>query len=100
MNTAVYNALALKDKHRKTWRDKPESYWLARLVGEVGELAGALVGDHDDSPDWELQQIAAICLNWLEMRDKRLPSICARTRACSRGGHGDGSFAALGEQEE
>lgn len=61
--------LRLKLEHVKTWRDKPESYWFARLVQEVGELGSSLVGDHDDSPDWELAQIAAICLNWLEMRE-------------------------------
>ena len=55
-------------QHSKTWRDKPESYWLARLMQEVGELGSSLVGDHDDPPEWELKQIAAICLNWIDMR--------------------------------
>lgn len=58
----------LKEYHKETWRDKPEDYWLARLMQEVGELSGTLVGSHDDSTEWELVQIAAICLNWLEMR--------------------------------
>lgn len=56
------------------WRDKPDSYWLARLMEEVGELAGSLVGDHDDPPEWELTQIAGICINWLEMRAALRPS--------------------------
>lgn len=60
--------LELKNSHSNTWRDKPESYWFARLSQEVGELGSSLVGDHEDSPDWELNQIASICLNWLEMR--------------------------------
>lgn len=53
---------------RSLWREKPESYWLARLMEEIGELAGTLVGDHDDPTDLELTQIAGICINWLEMR--------------------------------
>lgn len=64
--------IALKEKHRETWRDMPESYWLARLMQEVGELGSSLVGDHDDPPEWELMQISAICLNWLEMRDPQV----------------------------
>lgn len=51
--------------HQTTWVDQPDSYWTARLMQEVGELASALVGDHADSPDWELEQIASICINWL-----------------------------------
>lgn len=35
---------------------------------EVGELAGSLVGDHEGPPEWELRQIVAICINWLDMR--------------------------------
>lgn len=58
-------------EHRETWRDKPEDYWLARLMQEVGEAASSLVGDHDDPVEWELTQIAAICINWLEMRRER-----------------------------
>lgn len=66
MNEAV---LDLKRKHSETWRDMPESYWLARLMEEVGELASSVVGDHKDPVEWELTQIAAICLNWLDMRE-------------------------------
>lgn len=70
MNT---NAVVdLKEKHCETWRDMPESYWLARLMQEVGELGSSLVGDHDDPVEWELMQIAAICLNWLEMRNPQV----------------------------
>lgn len=68
---SVEFVLALKEQHKETWRDEEESYWLARLMQEVGELGSSLVGDHEDSPDWELSQIAAICLNWLEMRNAR-----------------------------
>lgn len=54
--------------YRTHWRDREEGYWLARLVQEFGELAGSLVGNHDDAPEHELTQIASICINWLEMR--------------------------------
>lgn len=68
MASVTDRVLQLKQEHAQTWRDQPESYWLARLMQESGELASSLVGDHDDPPEWELTQIAAICLNWLEMR--------------------------------
>lgn len=72
-NDAVLDDVkTLQQKHRATWRDMPESYWFARLVQEIGELGSSLVGDHDDPPDWELTQIAAISINWLEMRRDRL----------------------------
>ena len=62
---------ALQAKYKDQWRDEPESYWLARLMQEVGELSSSLVGDHEDSPEHELQQIASIALNWLEMRGQQ-----------------------------
>jgi hypothetical protein len=64
--------LELARKHAETWRDQPESYWFCRLMEEVGELGASLEDDHDDPPEWELRQIASICLNWLEMRKDRL----------------------------
>jgi hypothetical protein len=54
--------LKLKNDHSHTWRDKPSIHWLRGLC-EV-----ALCGLHRHSPDTELRQIAAIALNWLEMR--------------------------------
>jgi len=86
----VKETINLKEQHKETWRDKPESYWLARLMQEVGELGSSLVGDHDDPAEWELMQIAAICLNWLEMRNpktlprrsvKRVPTKCDHSMA-------------------
>ncbi len=70
----MQEALRLKEQHRATWRDEPETYWLARLIAEIGELSLALCGDkptkpHHHNPDMELAQIAAIVLNWLEMRE-------------------------------
>lgn len=67
MITPLVKVLNLKDKHRHTWRDKPAWYWYLGLFEEVVELALALMGIHKDKPEWELMQIAAICLNWLDM---------------------------------
>lgn len=64
-------AFDLQAEHVNTWRDKAEWYWLARFTEEVGELAGALVGNHVGPVEWELSQIAAIALNWLDMRANR-----------------------------
>ena len=60
--------------HLDTWSDKPELYWLGRLIQEVSELTLALTGsgehhgDKVDSPDEELVEIASIAINWLRHR--------------------------------
>ena len=61
----------LQSEHVNTWRDKAEWYWFARFSEEVGELGGALVGNHEGPVEWELSQVAAIALNWLDMRADR-----------------------------
>lgn len=63
--------LALKAEHAQTWRDKNDHFWLAGLVEEVLELTSALEGRHKHAPEVELTQIAAIALNWLELRALR-----------------------------
>lgn len=63
-----FGVWTLKEKYKTTWREQPESYWFYRLMEEVGELGASLANDHKDPPEWEMKQIAAICLNWLEMR--------------------------------
>ena len=63
---SIVYVLRLKREHLDTWRDRPDSYWFMRLSQEVGELGGSLVGDHPHPPEWELMQIASICLNWLD----------------------------------
>lgn len=50
------------------WRDKTEHWWYARLMQEVGELGDTFTGETKDPRAHELRQIAAICLNWLDMR--------------------------------
>ena len=59
---------ALVEKYSEQWRDKDDHYWLARLIQEVGELGSSLVGDHEDTPEHELKQIASIAINWLNKR--------------------------------
>lgn len=71
MTTKFVQVLELQRKHQDTWRDRPESYWFQRLAQEMGELGSSLADDHEHTPDHELEQIAAICLNWLEMREAR-----------------------------
>ena len=58
----------LKHQHRDTWRDRGQLKWAFGLLEEVAELMLSLVGLHRGPPEWELQQIAAIAWNWLEMR--------------------------------
>lgn len=64
-----YNVHAnlLQEKYKDYWREMPVSYWIAKLVQEVGEAAAASVGDHKDPLEWELIQIKAICGNMLDM---------------------------------
>lgn len=50
------------------WQSKGDSYWFYRLLEEVGELGASLANDHEHSPGYELEQIASICINWLEKR--------------------------------
>ena len=58
----------LVERYRWHWRDKPESYWLARLQEEVAELTLTLDEQHKGPVSLELREIASICLNWLDMR--------------------------------
>lgn len=58
--------IQLAEFHKDKWQDKDESYWLARLVEEVGELGASLADDHEHTPDVELRQISSICINWLK----------------------------------
>ena len=74
---SVDDILALQAQHSNTWRDMPEVYWLGRLIQEVSEIAVSLVGEGEHanatvhSVDFELKQVASICINWLEMRQAR-----------------------------
>lgn len=58
-------------QHQNTWRDKPEWYWFYGLLKEIVELGLALVGLHKGPIEWELLQIATICVNWLDYRRKQ-----------------------------
>ena len=71
MGPILKEVLSLQERHRGTWWDRHQLYWLTQLLEEVAELGNALVGEHEHDPDYELTQIAAICLNWLDMRQDR-----------------------------
>jgi hypothetical protein len=72
-STVVLGTIKLMSDHKTTWRNKPEWFWFLSLLEEFWELLGALVGWHKDPVDFELMQIAAICMNWMDMRRKRQP---------------------------
>lgn len=61
--------LELKQKHAGTWRNRPQGYWFRRLMEEAGQLGMALIGRDKTAVTLQLQRIASICLNWLEMRE-------------------------------
>jgi len=73
MGEVITACVDMANKHHDTWRDKPESYWLAGLTSEVGELASSLMGKHPHAVELELCQIAAIAMNWLHMRGLQGP---------------------------
>lgn len=60
--------LAVADRYRDKWQERDEGYWLQRLMQEVGELASVLAGDHEDTVEHELTQVASIAINWLRKR--------------------------------
>lgn len=59
---------ALAKQHRFTWRMKGKWGWLFGLCEEVAELGLSLAGWHRHPPEWEMMQIAAICVNWMKHR--------------------------------
>lgn len=62
-------ALDLFLAHKDSWSDKNNNYWLQRLLQEIGELSSVMAGDHEDTMEHELAQIASIALNWLRKLD-------------------------------
>jgi len=54
------------ERYQDYWRDQPVVYWLGRLIEEIGELSGTLIGSHKGPVGHELRQIASICINWLD----------------------------------
>lgn len=71
----IGEVMDLAISHEKTWQNLDESLWFHGLVSEVTELAGALAKAHRHTPDHELKQIAAICLNWLRKREREAPPV-------------------------
>lgn len=68
--TILDQIVGLQRYHNKTWRNKRQWRWVLGLIEEVVELIASLVGLHEGPPEWELMQIASICLNWLEYRQE------------------------------
>lgn len=64
----MIEVIELKNKHKLTWRNKPQWCWMLGLLEEVIELIGSLIGIHKGPTNWELTQISAICMNWIEYR--------------------------------
>lgn len=65
MDDTTAAVLALMEQHKDTWKGAKDHWWWYCLWEEICELELALDGDGDDPPEWELMQIASICLNWL-----------------------------------
>lgn len=62
---SAQKVVANANQYRDKWAGKPDCYWFQRLSQEIGELGGVLAGDHDDTLEHELTQIASISINWL-----------------------------------
>lgn len=73
MESLMLEIQELVERHKKVWRNEDDWFWLAGLLEEVAELGNVLAGKHADTIEWELKQIAAICINWLEMCYERKP---------------------------
>lgn len=71
MQDVEQEVVFLRRQHLRTWRDKPIWYWVLRLLEEVAELVLSLAGLHKGPPRWELTQIAAICINFIEVLTER-----------------------------
>lgn len=69
--TELEQVIRLKNKHKDTWRDRSQWYWMYCLLEEVVELGLALIGLHEGPVEWKLLQIATICLNWIEYRKEK-----------------------------
>lgn len=66
-----YEALRMAHYHDRTWRYDSDDRWFAGLAAELGELGDALYDRHEHPVKHELEQIASIALNWLDMLDER-----------------------------
>ena len=89
MNKIMKRIRELVKEHSLTWRDKPETYWFARFIEQVGWLGNSLFGSHYlHTTNEALAHIASICINWLEMRQEReeQPSLKITITGVSPGG--------------
>lgn len=61
--------------HAEKWRDLDDRVWFRKLCDEVLELAPALDNLHEHGVEWELMQIASICVNWLNKRQAAIKAL-------------------------
>ncbi len=66
----LVDQLVCRHIEKATWESLPLQFWLARLTGEVGELANAVVGEHEHPWELEALQVAAICINMLRLHSR------------------------------
>lgn len=57
------------EHYKNKWQDESDEFWLDRLNAEFEELAMALAGAHEHTPELELKEIASIAINWLRKRN-------------------------------
>lgn len=79
---SLEEVLELKAIHAETWRDRPESYWLAGLRRVSNNLSTSVVyhGWKTTTVDVHLCEIASIALNWLEYRSEEKSSEASKLR--------------------
>ena len=70
MRVSAVEELVIKRKRKSKnyWRDKSEWYWLRKLLGKLAGLTWYTARRHPFLTREELEQIASICMNWLERR--------------------------------
>jgi len=61
--------IAHRHRYSTYWRDKSDWYWLWRVLQELAELIGVMLGIHKDTTRWEKKQIASIMINWIDKND-------------------------------
>lgn len=65
----LLSTIKVQQKNRWRWQGKGNMYWFLQLIRAIFLLFGSLVGLRHEPVRWELMQIAAICLNWMNRQD-------------------------------
>lgn len=64
----VINILCRTERHKTTWREKPQWYWFWMLLRQCKKLAVSLLCGYGEPVHIELEKIASIAMNWIDMR--------------------------------